>query len=55
LGGRIKQPGREIDLSRPSRSEVKNEWSYTSTPPYIHVNRGDFVFFNLFVEKGDAV
>jgi hypothetical protein len=30
----VKLPGREIDHSLPSSAEVKNEWSYTSTPQY---------------------
>jgi hypothetical protein len=30
----IKRPGREADHSPPSRAEVKNAWSYTSTPQY---------------------
>jgi hypothetical protein len=29
----VKRPGREVDLSPPSSAEVKNAWSYTSTPP----------------------
>jgi len=29
----VKQPGREADHSPPSSAEVKNVWSYTSTPP----------------------
>jgi hypothetical protein len=29
----VKWPGREVDHSPPSNAEVKNEWSYTSTPP----------------------
>jgi hypothetical protein len=29
----VKWPGREADHSFPSRAEVKNAWSYTSTPP----------------------
>jgi hypothetical protein len=28
-----KRPGREADHSPPSSAEVKNAWSYTSTPP----------------------
>jgi hypothetical protein len=28
-----KRPGREADHSPPSSAEVKNVWSYTSTPP----------------------
>jgi hypothetical protein len=29
----VKRPGRETDHSPPSTAEVKNAWSYTSTPP----------------------
>jgi hypothetical protein len=29
----IKRPGREAHNSSPSSTEVKNAWSYTSTPP----------------------
>jgi hypothetical protein len=29
----VKCPGREADQSPPSSAEVKNAWSYTSTPP----------------------
>jgi len=28
----IKRPGREANLSPPPSTEVKNAWSYTSTP-----------------------
>jgi hypothetical protein len=35
----VKRPGREIYYSPPSSAEVKNERSYTSTPPiYLHDN-----------------
>jgi hypothetical protein len=30
----IKRPGREADHSPPSSADVKNAWSYTSTPQY---------------------
>jgi hypothetical protein len=30
----VKQLGCEADHSTPSRAEVKDTWSYTSTPPY---------------------
>jgi hypothetical protein len=30
----IKWPGREADHSPPSSAEVKNSWTYTSTPQY---------------------
>jgi hypothetical protein len=33
----VKQPGHEADHSPPSSVEVKNVWSYTSTPP-IHLH-----------------
>jgi hypothetical protein len=29
----VKRPGREVEHSPPSRAEVKNAWSYTSTLP----------------------
>jgi hypothetical protein len=31
----VKQLGHETDYSPPSYAEVKNAWSYTSTPQYI--------------------
>jgi hypothetical protein len=31
----VKRPGREAGHSPPSSAEVKNEWSYTSTPQYV--------------------
>jgi hypothetical protein len=31
----VKRPGRDADNSPPSSAEVKNTWSYTSTPPYL--------------------
>jgi hypothetical protein len=31
-----KRPGRETDQSPPSSAEVKQAWSYTSTPPIRH-------------------
>jgi hypothetical protein len=33
LSLRVKRPGREAGHSPPSSAEVKNAWSYTSTPP----------------------
>jgi hypothetical protein len=30
----VKRPGREVDHSPPSSAEVKNAWSYISTPQY---------------------
>jgi hypothetical protein len=32
---RVKQPGREAEHSPLFGAEVKNAWSYTSTPPYV--------------------
>jgi len=31
----LKRPGREANHSPPSNAEVKNKWSYTSTPTYV--------------------
>jgi hypothetical protein len=50
----IKRPGREADYSPPSSAEVKNEWSYTSTPQYVFVawclvkHTDNFTFFLLY-------
>ena len=33
MGTGTKRPGREVNHSPPSSDEVKNEWSYVSTPP----------------------
>jgi hypothetical protein len=33
----IKLPGREADHSPPSSAEVKNAWSYISTPQYVFI------------------
>jgi hypothetical protein len=35
LSPRVKRPMRENGHTSPHRAEVKNAWSYTSTPPYI--------------------
>jgi hypothetical protein len=46
----LKRPGREADRSPPSNAEVKNAWSYTSTPQYVFMacclvkHRGNFTF-----------
>jgi hypothetical protein len=42
----IKRPGRDVDHSPPSRTEVKNEWSFTSTTP---VCLRTTLTFNLFI------
>jgi hypothetical protein len=31
----VERPGRELYHSYPSKADVKNVWSYTSTPPYV--------------------
>jgi hypothetical protein len=47
----IKRPGREADHSPPSNAEVKNAWSYTSTPQYVFMtwclvkHRDNFTFY----------
>jgi hypothetical protein len=33
----VKRPEREADHSLPSSPEVKNAWSYTSTPQYVFI------------------
>jgi hypothetical protein len=40
-------PGRYVDHSPPPSDEIKNEWSYTSTPPtFLHgIDRGNFPFY----------
>jgi hypothetical protein len=49
----VKRPGRETDHSPPSSAEVKNEWSYTSTPQYAFMtwclvkHRDNFTFYLL--------
>jgi hypothetical protein len=35
LSPEAKRPGREADHLPPSSAEVKNVWSYASTPPYV--------------------
>jgi hypothetical protein len=46
----VKRPGREADHSLPSSAEVKNAWSYTSTPQYFFMawclvkHRDNFTF-----------
>jgi hypothetical protein len=46
----VKRPGREADHSPPLSDEVKNAWSYTSTPKYVFMAwcfvkpRGNFTF-----------
>jgi hypothetical protein len=41
----VKRPGREADHSPPSSADVKNAWSYNSTPPVrLHDN---FTFLSL--------
>jgi hypothetical protein len=42
----VKRPGCEVNQSPTSSAEVKNEWSYTSTPLIcLHgIDRDNFVF-----------
>ena len=44
----VKRLGREVDHLNPSSAEVKNEWSYTPTPPpptsFHGVQRNKFAF-----------
>jgi hypothetical protein len=52
----VKRPGREADHSLPSSAEIKDAWSYTSTPQYVFlawclIKHRDFTF--LPVISGD--
>ena len=38
----VKRPGCEAEHSPPSDAEVKNSWSYTSSPTYICIVHGQF-------------
>jgi hypothetical protein len=53
----VKRPGREFDHSPPSSVEVKNEWSYTSTPPIclIYVDRDSFTVALFFTFTGPCI
>jgi hypothetical protein len=55
----IEQPVREADHSPPSSAEVKNAWSFTSSPPvYLHgvivMYRGYFTFTLLYVQPEET-
>ena len=42
--------GRDVDHSPPPSAKVRNEWSYTFTPPlYLHGGRRDFDFLLLLL------
>jgi hypothetical protein len=49
----VKRPGGEANHSPPSSAEVKNAWSYTSTPQYVFMawclvkHRDNFTFYIL--------
>jgi hypothetical protein len=52
----VKRPGREADHPPPSSAEVKNEWSYTSTPQYalmaccsVKKHRDNFTFIFAYL------
>jgi hypothetical protein len=53
----IKRSGREADYSHPSSVEVKNAWSYTSTPQYVFMawclvkHRDNFTFTLISVSS----
>lgn len=51
----IKRSGREADYSLPLTTEVKNEWRFTSIPPFVFhvVYSNDFTFhrLNTFEDK----
>jgi hypothetical protein len=49
----VKEPQRKAHHSLPSSAEIKNAWSYVSTPPYVFMawclikHRGNFTFAML--------
>jgi hypothetical protein len=46
----IKWPGRDVEYSLPSSAEVKNGWSYSSAPVYIHgAYRDNFTFLYHYI------
>jgi hypothetical protein len=57
----IKRPAREADHSPPSSAEVKNAWSYTSTPQYVFMtwylvkNRDNFTFYIYLYHLGAII
>jgi hypothetical protein len=58
----LKRPGREADHSPPSSAEVKNAWSYTSTPHYAFIawclvkTQGQlYLYIYLYLYIGDDV
>jgi hypothetical protein len=56
-GGGVKRPGSEADHSSPSTAEVRNAWSYTSTPQYAFMawcpvkekHRDNFTFLIIII------
>jgi len=45
----------EVDHSLPSSAEVRNEWSYASTPPiFLHVVKRDKFFYTCVVNVSTA-
>jgi hypothetical protein len=49
----IKRQGSEVNYSPPSSAQVKNEWSYPSTPPTrLHgMDRENFILYLIFNKK----
>jgi hypothetical protein len=55
----VKRPGREADYSPTPSTEVKNAWSYTSTPPNVfmtwclinHMGKFTFTFLRMCMHR----
>jgi len=45
----VKWAGRDVEYSLPSRAEVKNGWSYSSPPVYIHGTYRDNLTFYQYI------
>jgi hypothetical protein len=52
----VKRPEREADHSPPSSAEVKNEWSYISTPPIRSVEaQGQLYLFTFIIHSANIL
>ena len=47
----VMRPGSELDYQSTFSAEVKNGWSYTSTPVHLHGVEGGQVYLLLFYTK----
>ena len=50
-----RRPVREADHPPPSRAKVKNEWSYTSSPPYAFIVWTRYIYFYILPPRERVV